>query len=795
LRGLGAASTLVLLDGRRLANYAFNGAGVDLSAIPISAIDRVEVLKDGASAIYGTDAIGGVINFILRKNYNGGEVAVSHGNTSGGGGTDNRQTLSYGFGDLSKDRFNVFGTLDYHKTQAITAISRSFAKTAYLPQYADDQTSSNTFPANIVMPDGSTINPSAPNCNPPSSIWNGSMCRYDYQTAADVAPPTESLNFVGRGSFALSSDTTLFAEVTASHNRALYAISPSYALNPNSPEVYPQFEEDQYGHPIYVNGSKVPSPFYPNMTVNGAPLTGDLNVEFRLAPLGSRKTLNTSDANRIVVGAEGNVADWDYNVAYNHAVSRSTDHYAGGYVSTAGFNTAMYSGLINPFGAQTPTGLSMLQAIVLNIDARKATGTTDSIDGHMSREIFDLPGGAVSMAVGGEVRHEKLNDTVHPELAIGDVLGAGATSNTTGSRSVEAAYTEFVIPVVRHLEAQLALREDHYSDFGSTFNPKLALRWQPTKQLLFRASYGTGFRAPTLPDLYASQASGITASIFSDPLRCPANNPVVPATQTYDCSDQFPTSTQGNPHLKPEKSKQDSFGFFFEPISNFSVGVDYWRINKTDVITTLPDSVFVTNYNAYAQYVMRNPPSGGVAGQITVINLPKLNYGSLRTDGFDVELNGRASLHEYGRLQAKLSGTYVADYLQQPLPGQPYQQNAGDFLSITNQAIPRWRHVATVDWTLGAWNTSLTQNFQLGYTDQNLDQNNNLRRVGNYETYDWQGNYSGIKGFKLTLGIKNLLDRSPPFSNQSAFYLAEYDPTYADPRGRFYYGTISWKFK
>jgi iron complex outermembrane receptor protein len=800
LRGLGAASTLVLLDGRRLANYAFNGAGVDLSAIPLAAIDRVEVLKDGASAIYGTDAIGGVINFILRKNYNGGEVSISHGNTEDGGGSDNRQTISYGYGDLNKDRFNVFGTLDYHKTQAITAISRDFAKTAYLPQFADDQTSSNTFPANIVMPDGSTINPSAPNCNPPSSIWNGSMCRYDYQTAAFVAPPTENLNFVGRGSFALTANTTLFAEVTASHNRAVYAISPSYALNPNSPEVYPQFEENPDGtFKLDSSGNKIPSPFYPNMTVNGAPLTGDLNLEFRLAPLGSRRTLNTSDADRFVVGAEGTIADWDYNVAYNHAVSRSTDHYAGGYVSTAGFNAAMNSGLINPFGAQTPAGMSMLQAIVLNIDARKATGTTDSVDGHMSREIFDLPAGAVSMAVGGEVRHEKLNDSVDPELASGDVLGASATSNTTGARSVAAAYTEFVIPVVRHLEAQVALREDHYSDFGNTFNPKVALRWQPSKEWLFRASYGTGFRAPTLPDLYASQTSGTTASIFNDQLRCPNGNPVVPATAYYDCGDQFPTQTQGNSHLQPEKSKQDAFGFFYEPSSGFSIGMDYWRINKTNVIEQLPDALFDTpaGFATYSQFIVRNPatPGSTVAPQIAYINLPKRNFGSLRTDGVDVELNARQNFHEYGRLQAKLSGTYVMDYLQQFDAGLPYLQNAGTFLPLTNQAIPRWRHVATVDWTAGAWDTSLTQNYQSSYTDENLDQNGNMRKVSSYETYDWQGNYSGFKGFRLTLGVKNLFDRSPPFSNQSSFYLAEYDPTYADPRGRFIYGTISWTFK
>jgi iron complex outermembrane receptor protein len=230
------------------------------------------------------------------------------------------------------------------------------------------------------------------------------------------------------------------------------------------------------------------------------------------------------------------------------------------------------------------------------------------------------------------------------------------------------------------------------------------------------------------------------------------------------------------------------------------MSVIFWRINKRNEIAVLPDSVFDSTAGFLqneSQYVTRGPGDSinPQYGPITNITLPRQNLGALRTDGFDVELNYQHAITGYGRLTAHLSGTYVADFQEQDQPSDPYVQYAGAFNAYEQISIPRWRHVASLDWTYGAWSTTLTDNFQLGYRDQNNDQNGNVRRVGDSETYDWQGTYMGIKRLKISAGVRNLLDRAPPFSNQSQFYLAAYDPTYADVRGRFYYASLSWTFK
>jgi iron complex outermembrane receptor protein len=216
LRGLGVERTLVLLNGRRLSNYSIAGAAVDVNTIPVTAIERVEVLKDGASAVYGTDAVAGVINFIMRKDFTGLDAYAYYGDSDQGGGKQWRTTITGGWGDLAKDRFNVFGMYDYVKTDPITALQRSFSNTVYRPDIGMDSTSANVIPANIAQPGGfaGSRNPGAPGCLPPFSIvtTNSAICRFDFGATINITPPSEKQTVLGRFTWQINPDHQLLAE-------------------------------------------------------------------------------------------------------------------------------------------------------------------------------------------------------------------------------------------------------------------------------------------------------------------------------------------------------------------------------------------------------------------------------------------------------------------------------------------------------------------------------------------------------------------------------------------------------
>src|SRR5258705_2102885 len=234
LRGIGDGSTLVLLNGRRVANYAFSGGAVDLNTIPLSAIDRVEILRDGASAIYGTDAIAGVVNFILRKDFRGFE-ATGYGAWTEHGGADQRQAIvSAGYGDLSTDRFNVFATISYQKEDALRAVDRPFSRTGYIPAEGINQLSGASFPANIQLASGRLINPTASTgCAPPTSIPSNvfsspvANCGYDFPSTIDIIPEVERTGAGGRMTLQVNADNQLFAEANYAYNRFVLRNSPA----------------------------------------------------------------------------------------------------------------------------------------------------------------------------------------------------------------------------------------------------------------------------------------------------------------------------------------------------------------------------------------------------------------------------------------------------------------------------------------------------------------------------------------------------------------------------------------
>ena len=805
LRGLGPNNTLVLLNGRRLANYAFQGAAVDVNSIPLAAIERVEILKDGASAVYGTDAIGGVINFILRKDYQGIEGSYFKTKTRRGGGDNEKYTVTGGYGDLNKDRFNILISLDKEKSDAVAASQREFAKTGLRPDLDQVKTSGNAYPANIRSGSGRGNPTAATGCLPAKGSYfiveqSNRNCRYDYTSALDIYPPIDRKGAVARATFQLNAENQLFAEYTYSENKATYASSETpindFSAAGDRPIIFP------------ASSKYYPAPFRrPDGSL--ATPTGDLAIAWRGKDAGRRTDEATSEQSRFVVGAKGSFGAWEYDTAFNHAESKVSDRYTDGYVSEARMRAAILTGAVNVFtvNGQDAAGQAALNTAKILGEVRQSKGTVDSFDIKGSTELMKLPAGMLSMALGAEARKEKFNDRPAAVLSSGDVLGGGGNyPGANADRKVTAFFAEFVAPITKDVEATFAVRTDHYSDFGNSTNPKVAIRWTPSKTWLVRGSYNTGFRAPSLPDLYVARYNSNTADDHSDPLRCflPPNNFV----QDTECDAQTINQVGGNRNLQPEKSRQGTVGFVFEPQPGLSLGVDYYWIERKSSIGSLGDNTLYNNYAKYGatKFVRFGRAASGACtndqpGAPTPANIPCAistvlqiteNLGIYRLAGVDVSASSSHNT-PFGRLKFGIEGTYITKYEYQNEVNGTFFNNAGNFTS-DNGAISRWRHVLSAAWTSGVWSASVSQNFVLGYRDDTTGATA-PRRVGSVETYDAQGIWTGFKGLTVVLGVKNMFDRDPPASRQGQSFQVGYDPRYGDAIGRVFYGKIAYAFK
>ena len=770
LRGLGPVGTLVLLNGRRLANYAFDGAGIDLHAIPLAAIQRVEILKDGASALYGSDAIAGVINFVTRSDFQSGELTLNGGTTQGGGAARTRETLAFGHGDPQKDGYNLFGVVDHQRAGELAARQRSFSATSYRPQDNVDGTSGNSFPANILLPNSPALNPAAPGCTPFTVYKNGG-CYYNPATQIDDLPPSNQTAALGRATVRLGPEVDAFAEALYETDRLLYKLA---AMPVFSGVTNGAFEID------------VPttSPFYPR----GLGLTQDLfDVHYRTVSLGPRVSESDSVNERGVAGLKGAWAGWDFDSAVSLAESHASYGFVSGYVGTNELASAFATGEIDPFADSGPAGDALLAGAQLKGKFRSAQGITRMVDLHASREVAQLPGGPLALAIGAEWRRETLRDAEAPLAA--DVAGGTSSFPRSGARNVRAAFVELDGPIVKGLEGQVAARYDHYSDFGNSVTPKASLAWRPNSELLLRASGGRGFRAPTLPELDGARTTSVNDLQQTDPVRCPITH------LDSDCDLVIAVGGGSNPALKPMRSTQRGFGAVLQPTREMNVSVDYWNFRIDGNITDIDTSAILADPTGFARYITRGPTDPafpGLPGPIVQIDQYLENVSRLVTTGYDISGGYRSEPTSAGRFSVGLEGTFIT------------RSSALTFYGVGHSAlgayingfyIPRWRHELTFGWERGPCTVTLSQSFSSGYTDEVGGNDTSIRRVGSTSLWDGQVAYDVSKMTSLRLGARNLFDRNPPFSRQADYAQPNYNPTTNDPRGRFVYATVTARFQ
>jgi len=775
LRGLGGDKTLVLLNGRRLANHPYDSASVDLNMIPISALDRVEVLRDGASAIYGTDAIGGVINFITKRSVTTTTITAEMVRPRKVGADEERVNLSSGFGDLDKDGFNVFGVVDYHKQEVLTSQQRAFSASGINAARGLSTTSGTTFPGNYFDPvTEKSGNPGwASGCNAPFSVPNAAgICRQDYTRQIDNLPGQKQLAVFLRGSMKVGADHLASVEYLHSQNEVQSRTAPppqTGLILPSSSKYYPG------------KSGGVPA----QAGLSGAPLS----VNWRPLEAGQRTIDSEGKADRLVLALEGVLAGWDYKGGLSHSISKSSEDFVGGYVQDASFAAGVFNGILNPFALQDTAGKAYLETTALRGEVQNAKVKSTAFDFKASRDLMPMGGGQMALAIGTELRHETAAFNVNREIA-GQASSSGLSGSLSksGSRNISAVFTELNLPWTKELEMQLAARFDRYNDVGNTTNPKIGLRYQPSQTVLLRASASTGFRAPTLFEKNAPPSRNDTNDSYDDPILCPGGKPQPGANPLRDCDLQQFKLQGGNAKLKPEKSKSFSFGAVIEPTRNITLAADYWNIQLKDKIAALPEQTIYGTYPKYKNLFLRNPDGSPYAIEDFLNNL-----GEVKTDGVDLSLTMRLpSTGGMGNFNLTVDGTYVHKYDYQNEREGEFIHNVGRYADLA--PVFRWQHTAALNWNLGPWGATLSQTFKSSYTDQNQVDPEFFNKVDSYSLWSLSGSYTGIKGLTLTAGIKNLLDKEPPFSNQGTMFQKGYDPRYTDPVGRSLYLRASYAF-
>jgi iron complex outermembrane recepter protein len=823
IHGLGSNRTLILINGRRVSPYGLgftnDNVSVDVNSIPLAALERVEVLKDGASAVYGSDAIAGVVNFILRKDFKGVEITGEYGDTTQGGGALMRGSATVGFGDLEKDNYNIMLVASLQREKVLFGGQRDFAKSAIDIDHLNDTTSGNTFPANIAAADGSfgTRNPSRPTgCLAPYStvdpLLSPNGCRFDPASLVTLVPRSDRVSLFGSGRLMINNNLELFAEASFNRNKIRTVIQPvplsdQFAI-PDTNPLANQFPYNAYGASIPSAAIILAStsPFYPTAYVTGITggATPDLLVRYRAATAGNRDLTDTSTAPRLVLGARGTVFGADLETAFLHTSSEVRETVNGGYPIYSQFLPILNSGNVNFFGPNSAAIDAQLQAATFRGDAFKIKSSIDSLAVKGSKDLFQLPAGAVAVAAGGEFRKEKYDAQYSTELQLGDVSGYGGNFLPINrDRKVAAAFGEVNVPIVKGLEADFAVRWDKYQGVGSSTTPKLSLRWQPNSMFLVRGSVGEGFRAPSLADLYSANTQGVSPTGLSDPIRCPSTGDGI-----KDCATQFGTVFGGNAALKPEKSKSATLGIVLQPTNDISVGLDYFKVRLKDTIIQGIDApTILSDTVKYGALIVRGAPDGAVdangqalPGPISRLLQTNLNLGATKLSGWELDAKWAIPAGDMGKFSLGLNGTYFLQYDTQNLDGT-YTGNVDLVNGSTGGVIPRWKHYLSIDWTRGPWNVGFAQNFQKGYHDTggNLadpvdNPGESVHDARNYVTYDTQVTYSGIKNWKLTLGARNVFDHDPPYVNTNAAFQSGYDPQYADPRGRFIYARVTYAF-
>ena len=768
LRGLGADATLVLVNGRRVAISSFAESittnFVDINTIPVAAIERVEVLKDGASAVYGSDAVAGVVNIVLRKDFDGFEVSAGYGDVTTGSAAETSASAIWG---TSGEDSNVTMIFDYFRNDTLGNAERGPMGSAnQSARGGDDNRSSRGFPGRFFVNDGTPPDPTItrdPGC--PIDRIAGQTCLFDYGPFNLLIPESERTGLLLLAHKGLGNGVEVFTEIAAQHNTSI------------------------------AQGAPTPLDETAGLTLTSHPndpfLVGDAVgiSRFRTVDAGPRQWSIETDNLRAVVGLRGSINDaWDWEVGLQRARSESlqTGSRSQGWVRTDFLQTELTAGRYNPFGGFMNSAAEI--AAISTSLVRQGNSDLTMYDAQITGKIFDMSAGPAMMAAGVEYREESVSDVPDDQFQRGLIFGTEAVS-AAASRSNKSAFVEFSLPLAKSLELSLAGRYDDYSDFGDTTNPKVALRWAPTDQLAFRASWGQGFRAPSLAQIGLGPSQD--SEFFADTYGCAVN----PA---YCANTDFLIIFGGNPDLKPETSETFNFGAVWKPTSALNISVDFWDITQDHKIDRVPRIFVYTaecNNQASTICVRGTPLPGDSLGPLSFIRNSFVNISSQKAQGVDLATYYNMELGA-GSLTLGLDYSHLLKFENVVLDATGLAFETQDFTG--EYEYPEDRASLTGDYQIGDWGVNTRVNYISSFNDYRLlspPVGPVGHVVGSSMTANVQFTYSGIKNTKVALSIDNVFDEFPPFAiGDGNNDLYGYVRDIHNPRGRFWTLKTTYSF-
>ncbi|MBW3138287.1 TonB-dependent receptor domain-containing protein [Ferrimonas balearica] len=849
LRGLGSERTLVLINGRRVVAGGGGANGsVDLNTIPVSIIKRVEVLKDGASAVYGSDAIAGVVNIITKNDFEGFEVKAEYGETSEGDGEQKSIDVLFG---AASDKGNVVLAMGYSDQKSIFMGDRAFSEYELraFPDGSTEQGGSSAPPwGNMDGFDGDNVTQ-----GPEFGDWrpyNGSTDSYNYNPVNYLQTPS-SKRYVNVFANYEIAETSWLGVVNA-FGEASYTETNGNRLLAPEPLA-----------PLIFFGS--PAPYSPNNYYNqmyGPKGPNGESFEIadwrrRMVETGGRADMRDYKTLRTVVGLNGELAnDWSWELSYtfgkNDSVNRGEGYFNLDRVAEAVGPTGWLdeNGQLIVDGAGNPVaapgngselvclgdGNVIIDGCVpLNIFGQPGTDTQitpemlqyisgdynttelgqnrqEVIQAIISGDLFEMPAGLVSFAAGYEYRKESGSYTPDALILQGTTT-AGSAVGTEGSYSVDEFYGEFYvpllsdIPLIERLDVTLAVRYSDYSTFGDNTSFAGGIEYRPIEDLLLRADYSEAFRAPNTSELYGGASTSFPEA--TDPCEEGPVNANCIATGVpeggYGPSgvEQIPTKIGGADNwddyqLQPETADIFTVGMVYNPswLDGFAMTVDYWNIQLTDAISSVGTQARLDGCYERGEYcdsIFRFGEDSAVPGNIIIVNDFTVNVGGVDTSGIDFDFRYAFELGGAGDFVVGLDGTYLLNY-EKEIAGGEVIDHTGRFEEGHDGMFAEWKSNLTLLWSIADFDTALMGHYISGVTEVESGWWTEAfeREVPSNTTWDLQTSYTATENLKFTLGVNNLFDKQPPFVF-SAFG-ANTDVATYDVIGRFMYARVNLAF-
>jgi iron complex outermembrane receptor protein len=760
LRGLGQKNTLILVNGKRLSSYAtaqdLQEVFVDLNSLPMAAVQRIEVLKDGASSVYGSDAVAGVVNIILYKEFKGTEVSAQVGSsTEGTGQLERSASLQTGFGSLDEQGWSVVFSIDAQKRDKLQQSDVSYLRGSDFRGNANGTlawTPTNYFgTSDPTRQLGGVQGPlQVQNYGDITPGKNGKVLAYNPAPFRTLIPAVERVHTSLRGTLKLNQATEAYAE-------ALYGYS---------------WAEQTFGAPLTVgsglrawnNGKQALDNIgvllpagHPN-NPSGTPQT----FTATLFDLGPRMKQDKVDFYRALTGIKGAWNGWEYDASIARSGSKLKETVQN-FVNRYAFEKVLAEGSYD-FADQSKNSETVRNRLRLST-LRPAESALTVADFNASTDLLELPAGTLGFAFGGQWRQEEMDSNTSTAVLSGTELRP-AINIIKGKREVTAAFAEFNVPLLKDLTVNLAGRADKYSDFGSAFSPKASVRYQAAPWLLLRGTVSRGFRAPSLPEI--TNSTSVSYGSVIDKL-----DPITP-TQPRGVTN----ITVANTELSPERSRNLNLGFVLSPSASSSVGVDFYHIRTKGVIDTESTDTILANEAARPEKVLRD-----AQGRILTLYRQYANQGERVASGIDVDLRYKLPRTAYGNLTLNAQLSRVFKYEQPLSNGEALTNGAG-----TNYfgSIPKWRGTTSATWELGQWTSNAAWNYVDGYEQTTRPG----ERVKPFATVDLNLGYKIGAATSVNLVVANLFDRKPSWDSSFAFF----DFTQADPRGRLASVKLNHKF-